>query len=43
MNQWLTRIQADHSGLSPQAKVIADKPGGLSDGCYLTATDRISA
>ena len=43
MNQWLTNIQGDHSQRSPQAKVIADKPAGLGDGCYLTATDRIEA
>jgi len=43
MSQWLTSIQADHSRRSQQAKVIADKPAGLGDGCYLTATDRIQA
>jgi len=43
MNQWLTNIQADGSGRSQQAKVIADKPAGLGDGCYLSATDRIEA
>lgn len=43
MNQWLTSIQADHSGRSLQVRVISDKPAGLGNGCYLTATDRIEA
>ena len=41
MDQWLTRIEADHSGRSQRAKVLADKPGGLGDGCYLSASQRV--
>ena len=41
MDRWLTDIEADHTARSPQAKVIADKPAGLADGCYLSATNRI--
>jgi hypothetical protein len=39
MDAWLTAIRADHSGRSPRAKVLADRPSSLSDGCYLSATD----
>ena len=41
MDQWLTSIEADHTARSRQAKVIADKPAGLADGCYLSATNRV--
>ncbi len=41
MDQWLTNIEADTSHRSQQFKVIADKPTGLGDGCYLSATNRI--
>jgi hypothetical protein len=41
MDQWLTDIEADHSARDQQAKVIADKPAGLADGCYLSAGDRV--
>ena len=41
MDQWLTNIAADTSHRSQQQKVIADKPAGLGDGCYLSATNRI--
>jgi len=41
MDQWLTTIEADHTARSRQAKVIADKPADLADGCYLSATNRI--
>lgn len=37
MDQWLTGIEADHSGRSRQAEVIADRPASLTDGCYLSA------
>lgn len=43
MNQWLARIQADHSGRSLAEKVASDKPAGLADGCYRSATDRITS
>ncbi len=43
MDHWLTRIEADHSALSQQLKVLTDKPAGLGDGCYLSATQRIVA
>jgi hypothetical protein len=43
MDQWLTDIEADHSARDRQAKVIADKPAGLGDGCYLSATDRVQS
>ncbi|WP_312868293.1 DUF6351 family protein [Amycolatopsis pithecellobii] len=43
MDQWLTNIEADHFTRSQQAKVIANKPAGLGDGCYLSAGDRIQA
>jgi hypothetical protein len=41
MDQWLTNIETDASHRSAQQKVIANKPAGLGDGCYLSATDRI--
>ena len=41
MDQWSTNIEADHSTRSQQTKVITDKPAGLGDGCYLSATNRI--
>jgi hypothetical protein len=36
MDQWLSRIEADHSTRSPSAKVLADKPAGLVDQCEIT-------
>jgi hypothetical protein len=39
MDAWLTAIGNDHSGRDLHAKVLADRPGSLSDGCYLSATD----
>ena len=41
MDQWLTNIAADRSHRSQQAKVLSNKPVGLGDGCYLTASRRI--
>ncbi|MEV4604761.1 DUF6351 family protein [Amycolatopsis sp. NPDC049253] len=41
MDRWLTAVEADHSPRSRQDKVIADKPGDLGDGCYLSAAERI--
>jgi len=43
MDRWLTAIDADHSWRELPAKVIADRPGDLGDGCYLSATQRILA
>jgi uncharacterized tannase-like protein DUF6351 len=43
MSQWLGNIQADHSGRSLAEKMASDKPAGLADGCYLSATDRITS
>ncbi|MEV4939724.1 DUF6351 family protein [Streptomyces zaomyceticus] len=43
MDRWLTGIEADGSSRSQQEKVIANKPAGLSDGCYLTPTQRVHA
>ncbi|MBO0824036.1 MAG: hypothetical protein J2P27_09270 [Actinobacteria bacterium] len=39
MDAWLTNIENDHSHHSAQHKVLADKPAGLTDGCFLSATD----
>ncbi|NEA30626.1 DUF6351 family protein [Streptomyces sp. SID13031] len=41
MDRWLAAITADTSQRSAQEKVIANKPAVLSDGCYLSATQRI--
>jgi hypothetical protein len=41
MDAWLTAIRTDHSSRSAQQKVLADRPGSLSDGCYLSATDLV--
>ncbi|MGH3378284.1 MAG: DUF6351 family protein [Actinoallomurus sp.] len=41
MDRWLTAIDADHSGRDLRHKVLADRPGDLGDGCYLSATTRI--
>lgn len=41
MDRWLTAIDSDHSARSRAAKVIADKPADLGDGCYLSAGQRI--
>jgi hypothetical protein len=43
MDQWLTNINDDHSSRSQQAKVVANKPAGLGDGCYRSAKERIVA
>ncbi|MEU5952043.1 DUF6351 family protein [Streptomyces sp. NPDC047525] len=43
MDRWLTGIAADGSSRDKQAKVIANKPTGLSDGCYLTPDKRVNA
>ncbi|MDQ2875460.1 MAG: DUF6351 family protein [Actinomycetota bacterium] len=41
MDAWLTNIDSDHSGQSLRQKVAGDKPAGLSDGCYLSATNLV--
>lgn len=41
MDRWLTAISADTSRRTAQQKVIANRPADLSDGCYLSATQRI--
>jgi hypothetical protein len=38
MDAWLTNIENDHSHRSAQQKVLDDKPAGLTDGCFLSAT-----
>jgi Tannase-like family of unknown function (DUF6351) len=41
MDAWLTNIENDHSYRSARRKVLDDKPAGLTDGCYLSATDLV--
>ncbi len=41
MDRWLTALMNDHSSRNARAKVLADKPKDLSDGCYLSATQLI--
>jgi len=41
MDRWLTAIDADSSSRDLPAKVLADKPADLGDGCYLSPTQRI--
>jgi hypothetical protein len=41
MDRWLAAITSDTSRRSAQQKVLANKPADLSDGCYLSATQRI--
>ena len=43
MDRWLTAIDNDHSGGPLRRKVIADRPADVSDGCFLSATQRIQA
>lgn len=35
MDRWLTAIEADHSHRDTAAKLVADRPRDLSDGCYV--------
>ncbi|HTX30874.1 MAG TPA: DUF6351 family protein [Solirubrobacteraceae bacterium] len=42
MDAWLTNIENDHSHRDAQQKVLDDRPSGLSDGCYLSATDLLN-
>jgi hypothetical protein len=41
MDAWLTAINNDRTHRSAQQKVLADKPAGLTDGCFLSATDLV--
>jgi hypothetical protein len=41
MDDWLTNIANDRSHHSAQQKVLADKPAGLTDGCFLSATNLV--
>jgi hypothetical protein len=43
MDRWLDSIDADHSGRSLQSKIINDRPSDVSDGCYLSGTQRVQA
>ncbi|MGW4059346.1 DUF6351 family protein [Amycolatopsis sp. NPDC004747] len=42
MDRWLTAIDADRSHRSRQQKVLANRPGDLGDGCYLSPASRIT-
>jgi hypothetical protein len=35
MDQWLSNIEDDHSGASLEDKVVADKPAGAVDACFI--------
>ncbi len=41
MDRWLTAIGDDRSHRDRAAKVVANKPRDLADGCYVSATERI--
>ena len=41
MDAWLTNIENDNSHHSAQQKVLNDKPAGLTDGCFMSATDLV--
>ena len=41
MDAWLTNIENDHSYRSARHKVLDDKPAGLTDGCFQSATDLV--
>jgi hypothetical protein len=41
MDAWLTNIENDQSHQSAREKVLADKPAGLTDGCFLSATNLV--
>ncbi len=38
MDAWLTNIENDQSHHKAQQKVLADKPAGLTDGCFISGT-----
>jgi hypothetical protein len=41
MDAWLTNIENDHSYRGARQKVLDDKPAGLTDGCFLSATNLV--
>jgi hypothetical protein len=41
MDAWLTNIENDHWHHSARQKVLDDKPTGLTDGCFTSATDLV--
>jgi uncharacterized tannase-like protein DUF6351 len=41
MDRWLAAITADGSHRDQAAKVVADRPADLGDGCYLASGERI--
>jgi hypothetical protein len=41
MDTWLTNIENDRSDHSARRKVLDDKPAGLTDGCFVSATDLV--
>jgi hypothetical protein len=41
MDTWLAAIHADTAGGTAAAKVIRNRPAGLSDACWTSATNRI--
>ncbi len=43
MDRWLTALDGDHSRRGVAARVVADKPADLGDGCYVSTTQRIVA
>jgi hypothetical protein len=42
MDRWLTAVDDDASHHSRTTKVIANKPRDLADGCYVSATERVT-
>lgn len=42
MDRWLTAIGDDTSRRDKVAKVVANKPRDLADGCYVSSTERIA-
>jgi hypothetical protein len=41
MDAWLTNIRNDDSHHNARRKVLDDRPAGLSDGCFLSATNLV--
>jgi Tannase-like family of unknown function (DUF6351) len=41
MDAWLTNIDNDHPHQSARHKVLDDKPAGLTEGCFTSATDLV--
>src|SRR5580700_2715427 len=41
MDAWLTNVENDRSHHSARRKVLDDKPAGLTDGCFMSATDLV--